>query len=399
MNELQIALIAFGAVLVGAVWGYNLWQEKQHRQRAEAMLPANAAGTPDVLMAGREPAPEDMPRNVQMPRNEPAFAEPTVFREPTFADPAAEAEEDQAPAAETVAQAQSAQMEHHAPLSPAIPAVPAEWADGRADCLLRIEFADPVSVAAVWAEQSGWAQRIDKPMQWLGLDAQGGRWRTLLPQDAFATAQIAAALQLADRKGAVSDKTLAAFVAGVHQLAQAYAGLVELPNQPAILQRARELDDFCAGVDLQLALYVVPRQGSLTELVGAKLKPEVEAAGLRLEGERYVAVDAAEAEVFALSFQAAAAFAPAQLETARLTALVFSLDVPRVASGAPGFERMIACARRCAEVLGGQLVDAHKKPLVEATIAAIRTRIEELQGQMAAHDIPAGGVRALRLFA
>jgi hypothetical protein len=36
--------------------------------------------------------------------------------------------------------------------------------------------------------------------------------------------------------------------------------------------------------------------------------------------------------------------------------------------------------------------------LPDATIATIRGRIEELQNRMADRGIPAGGVRALRLF-
>lgn len=376
MSELQIALIGFGALLVTGVWGYNLWQERKHRRRAEAMLPTDRAA-PDVLMAGRaEEAPAE--------RAEPVIDAPAaVPREPTFAAPV------DAPA---TPEAEAAEPAPAAPL-------PAEWADGRADCLLRVEFVDAVPGAELWAEQSAWSGRIDKPVQWLGLDAKSGRWRALLPQDQGAVTQLAAALQLVDRAGVVSEATLNEFLGGVHRLAQRFAGLVELPATAAVLARADELDAFCAGVDLQLALHVVPRQGSLNEMLGAKLRPVLEAGGLRLEGERYVAIDAAGAEVFSLVCRAATAFSPARLDAAALTDLLFSLDVPRVAAGAAGFERMIVCARQCAEALGGQLVDGHGKPLADATIDAIRARIDELQAKMAAMDIPAGGVRALRLFA
>ena len=374
MSELQISLIAFGGVLVAAVWGYNVWQERKYHRRAEAMLPASAEKTSDVLMAGREFPRDDVQADA-------SCSEPAVLREPAF-EPSEPVPSDQ-----------------HMPESKQAAPAPAEWADGRADCLLRIEFSDPISVAALWADLSEWAPQIDKPMQWLGLDDQSDRWRSLLPQEAFSVTQVMGALQLADRKGAVSEETLASFCAGVHQLAQHYAGLVELPDQAVVRKRARQLDELCASVDLQLAIFVVPRQGSLTELVGAKLGPEIDSAGLRTEGGRYVAFDALDAEVFALTCQTTTTFSPAQLDSARLTALVFTLDVPRVANGAAGFDRMVACAQRCAEVLGGQLVDAHKKPLPEATIMAIRKRIDELQNLMALHDIPAGGVRALRLFA
>lgn len=362
MNELQIALIGFGALLVAGVWGYNFWQERKYRRHAETMLPANDRAAPDVLMAGREEMPA-------MPQ-EPTFSEPTL----------AEAEDDQ-----------------HASRQAA--SLPAEWADGRADCLLRVEFVDAVPAAELWAAHAAWSGQIDKPVQWLGLDANTGRWRALLPQDAGTVGQLAAALQLVDRAGAVNEKTLAVFLDGMHRLAQRFAGLVELPAPAEVLHRARALDDVCAAVDLQLALHVVPRQGSLNEMLGARLRPLLETGRLRLEGERFVAVDEEGAEVFSLVCRAATDFSAARLESMALTDLIFSLDVPRVAGGVAGFERMIACARQAAEALGGQLVDAHGKPIADATLDAIRTRIGELQIRMAQAGIPAGSVRALRLFA
>lgn len=376
MGELQIALIGFGALLVAGVWAYNLWQEKRLRRRAEELLPTD--DKPDVLMADRPQAPAER-------------AEPPRRAEPVIKDTVDTLTVPPAP----TFRGESAPGGTPAPAA----APPAEWADGCADCLLRIEFVDPVPVSELWAAHAEWSGRLDKPVQWLGLDAKTGRWRALLPQDAGAVSQFAAALQLVDRAGATGEATLTEFLAGMHRLAQRFAGLVELPDPAAVLARANELDAFCAGVDLQLALNVVPRQGSLNEMLGAKLEPLIAACDLRPEGERFVAFDASGAEVFALACRAKGAFSPDRLATTALTGLSFSLDVPRVAAGVAGFERMLACARRCAEALGGQLVDAHGKPLAEAKLDAIRARIDELQAQMAARNIPAGGVRALRLFA
>lgn len=394
MSELQMALIGAGALLVAAVWGYNLWQDKQHRRRAERMLPAKDAGDPDVLMAGREAA---------APRAEPGRpAAPVVHREPTFSsDPAPR---HAAPAPSVVPVPQAPPSSAAAPDAPdmsdtsasATP-LPAEWGDGHADCLLRIEFVEPVSVSALWAEHSIWSRQLDKPVQWLGMDARG-RWRTLSPQEPGAVAQVAAALQLANRLGAVGEATLTTFLQGVHKLAQAFSGLIELPEPARVLAQARDLDAFCAGVDVQLGLYVLPRQGSLTPLGGDRLLALCEQEGLRIEGERFVAFDAAGAEAFALTWQSADPIPAAALGSAGLSGLALSLDVPRTAAGAVAFERMAAMARKCADALGAQLVDAHQQPLAEAKLTAIRDRIEELQRQMAARDIPAGSVRALRLF-
>lgn len=365
MSELQIAMIGFGVAIVLVVLAYNGWQARRLRKRTEALLPAAA---PDVLMAGREDG-----------RSEPTVTPEAVPPAPTFAA---------GPAAEEVA-AET--------LQPAVP-LPAEWADGTADCLLRIEFVDAVPVTELWAEHASWSAALDQPLQWLGLDAHSGRWRTLLPQDPGNVVQVAAALQLVDRRGPISEAGLVSFLGGVHRLAQRFSGLVELPELAPLLARATELDGFCAALDLQLSLQVLPRQGSLNELPGAKLGPLLDAAGLRCEGERFVAVDTEGNEAFALTCRAATPFSVGRIDSIGLTALNFSLDVPRVAAGLAAFDRMLALARQCAETLGGQVVDAHQKPLAHATVEAIRNRIGELQAQLAQAGIPAGGVRALRLF-
>lgn len=374
MSELQMAMIGFGVLLVAVVWGYNIWQARKQRRIAQSVLPMARS---DVLMAGRSESPP-VAAAIQQEQREPTFGEPALAEESPPAGLQAER-----PAAE---------------LSQAV-AVPAEWADARADCLLRIEFVDAVPAPKLWAEHAVWSQSIDKPVQWLGLDERSGRWRSLLPQDPGAVAQVAVALQLVDRKGPVSDLTLAAFLDGIRQLAQRFSGLVELPEPAPVLAAARELDSFCAAVDLQLALHVLPRQGSLNEMAGAKFKPVIDASGLKLEGERFVAMDADGAEIFALTCQAATGFAAANIEAQDLTDLSLSLDVPRVVDGAVAFDRMIDFARQCCAAVGGQLVDANRNPLSDATIVALRTRICELQAQMAKNGIPAGDVRALRLFA
>lgn len=376
MSELQLALIGFGVLLVVVVWGYNLWQSRKQRHLAQSVFPD---AKPDVLMAGR---------TADAATTQPSGASPVIHREPTFGTAAPAEEQPQAAAAVEI---QDAIRQ--------VTAVPAEWADANVDCLLRIEFVDAVPVANLWAEHAVWSQLIDKPVQWLGLDERSGRWRSLLPQDPGAVAQVAAALQLVDRKGPVSELTLAAFFDGIRQLAQRFSGLVEFPENAPVLAAARELDAFCAAVDLQLALHVLPRQGSLNELSGARLKPLIDASGLKPEGERFVAMDTNGAEIFALTCQAATGGATTNVEARDLTDLNLSLDVPRVADGAAAFDRMIGFARQCATAMGGQLADASRNPLSDATIIALRARISELLTQMVKNGIPAGDVRALRLFA
>lgn len=393
MSELQMALAGLGVLLVLVVWMYNRWQEKKLRQQASDALPPTA---PDVLMEGREASGEP---GEQGERLEPSVyaGAPDTPTEPVFAvPPAPTVDGSPAPRAD-LADREAERDDAVTPVFNAAP-LPTEWADGQADCLLRIEFVDAVPVASLAAERASMTSAIDKPMQWLGLDEKSGRWRVLLPQDPGSAIQLALALQLTDRRGPVSEATLSAFLGGAHQLAQRFAGLVELPEPGPVLQQANDLDAFCAGVDVQLSVQVMPRSGSLNGLLGARLSPLISAAGLREEGERHVSVDTEGVERFALICVNTTGTPVTHVESAALSSLFFALDVPRVADGAAAFDQMMALANPCAEALGGQLADAHKNPLPEAKLAAIRTRIADVQAQMAARGMPAGSMRALRLF-
>lgn len=373
MSELQLALIGLGGLLVVGVWGFNLWQEKQQRRKASEML----APAADVLMAGLPPAGME-----EEQRTEPLF----------------ETAADGLPEPADMAPAITPELPDTLAAMP-LPIEWAEWADGQADCLLRIEFIAAVPVAALWAEKVAWTEQPDKPVQWFGQDEKSARWRVLLPQDAGTITQLAVALQLTDRHGPVTPEVLAAFFAGMRRLAQRFAGLIDLPEAAAILTRATTLDAWCADVDMQLTLRVIPGSGASAGLSGEQVEPVLRAGGLHSEGGRFVAMDAAGAERFALIGESAAGDAVAQIDTAVLAGLLFILDVPRVADGPDAFDSMLALAESCARAAGGQVTDAHRHALPAAKLAAIRSRIAELQAQMAAAGMPAGDVRALRLFA
>lgn len=395
MSDLQIALIALGVALVVAVWFYNLWQEKQQRKRAEQLLPKSA---PDVLMAGQKtPSTEKTEPGFAAPADEEDEAAVTTLptiREPGYMDADLPLEP------ETQALGGGSEVDllldiEEEPVPHQVP-VPEEWGDGRADCLMHIEFVAPVPVNVLWEEHKDWSAHIDKPVQWLGLDAQTGHWRSLQARDAGRVSELAAALQLVDRQGVVSAEILSAFIDGVARLAQRFVGQVQTPDPAALLVRARELDAFCASVDLQLSVHVLP--GKTPHMSGAALKPLIDAAGLKLEGERFVAFETDATEAYSLICRSATNFPADRVADMELIDLIFSIDVPRVAQGTQTFDRMIAFAGRCAAALHGQLSDAHRKVLTDATVSVIRGRIEELQHRMAERGIAPGSLRALRLF-
>jgi FtsZ-interacting cell division protein ZipA len=357
-NELQIALIGAGLAAVAAVWGYNLWQERQHRKLAEKIF---KGGQADVLLQGQ----------VGDDRVEPAAA-PQARIEPEMAAPEADIDD-------------------------TAPSPPQDWADEVADCILRVRFPGGVSAPALWAVQAAWAEGLSKPLAWLGFDAARGEWRRLTAHDAGRYGSIVAALQLADRQGAASHEDVEAFLDGVQRIAQQFDGEVALPQAEAVIEHAQALDGFCASVDVQLAVNVVETAGG--SFIGTKLRGLAEAAGMALEEDgRFHARADDGSELFTLANLGPELFTGDSLKTLAALGVSFVLDVPRVADGPAVYDRMVSAARQMAQALGGTMVDGQRHALTDAMVIGIRSKLVDIQRQMAANQIPPGGARALRLF-
>lgn len=380
MSDLQLALIAAGAAAVAGVWGYNTWQERQHRKLAEKIF---KGGQPDVLVGEDEkPVPTDA--DIAEPVDEhPVRLEPAMGDlEPAIGEPLP-AEVPVSPEAEGVAAGM-------------LPPPPPEYADEIADCAVRVDFADAVPAPALWAMQARWAEHVVKPLSWLGFDDAGGAWRRLSAHDAGRYATVCAALQLADRQGAVTDAELSAFLDGIREMVMQCAGITELPTQDEVLVEARALDAFCASVDLQLGVNIVARGDPF---LGTKLRGVAEAAGLALlDDGSFHARDEAGATRFTLGNLGTELFEAESMRSLATQGVTLSLDVPRVADGPAVFDAMMAAARQLTTALNGALVDAHGSPLSDEMVAGIRAKVAELQQTMARHGIVAGSVRALRLF-
>jgi FtsZ-interacting cell division protein ZipA len=371
VSELQLGLIGAGVVVVGAVWTYNLWQERKHKKLAEKVF---KGAQQDVLLQGQEDKDEAV-------RVAPAAAPATPARNGERIEP--------------VVEPVAVRVEPVIESAPSAP--PAEWADDIADCAVRIEFPNGVSAPALWSVQAAWAEGLLKPLSWVGYEAAGRKWKRLGPHDAGSYGLVVAALQLADRQGAASAQDIAAFLDGVQRLAQQFGGDATLPDAEEVLAHAQALDGFCASVDVQLAVNVVETSGG--SFVGTKLRGLAEASGMALEEDgRYHARADDGTELFAFGNLGAELFTAESIKSMALLGISFVLDVPRVAEGPAVFERMVTAAKQMALALGGTLVDGQRHMLTDPMIDGIRGKIAEIQRQMAANQIPAGSARALRLF-
>ena len=372
MSDLQLSLIGAGIGLVAAVFAYNKWQERKHRKLAERVFRSDH---PDVLLgrkqAGEQAGPERIEPAVQRAEQD-GTAEPAIGA---------------APVAEAPAELQGVCIAAEPPESLADPAI---------DCVVRFESAETIAGPYLWQAQQQAMGKLAKPLAWCGLNERSGLWERVTAHGAADYRRLRVALQLADRRGPLTDPELTLFLNGVQRLADEFLAVADMPARNEVLTRAAEIDRFCAGVDIQIGVNVV---AGGAPFAGTKLRGLAEAAGMVLrEDGMFHALDDGGATLYTLSNIEAAPFAAEELKAFASHGLSFTLDVPRVAAGPRVFDRMIALAKQFAQSLGGTLVDDNRVPLGGSALDVIHDKIVEIEQRMAAQGLIAGGPQALRLF-
>lgn len=377
MSDLQLSLIGLGVALVGGVFAYNKWQERKHRKMAERVFRGDH---PDVLL-GRQQA--DLPAAAGEDAAAGGRIEPVIQDgRPEAALPGAAA-----PDGSAAGDPQGPRAE---------PEPPQELADPAIDCVVRFESAEAIGGPYLWQAQHQAMERISKAVCWAGVNERTGAWERLTANGAGEYRRLRAALQLADRRGPLSDAELTLFLNGVQRLADEFLAVADLPARNDVLARAVEIDRFCAGVDIQIGVNVVVTGAPFA---GTKLLGLAEAAGMVLrEDGMFHAADDEGATLYTLSNLEAAPFAAEEMMSFTTHGITFTLDVPRVAAGPQAYERMIALAKQFAISLGGALVDDNRAPLPDSALALIHDKIVEIGQRMAGQGLIAGGTQALRLF-
>ena len=103
--------------------------------------------------------------------------------------------------------------------------------------------------------------------------------------------------------------------------------------------------------------------------------------------------------LFTLDNHEPAPFLPESIKGISTRGVTLLLDVPRVAPGIEALERMLRIAATLAAGLGGRVVDDNRAALTEAGVGRIKEQVRSIHAAMAKQGVPAGGARALRLFA
>ncbi|HTJ97327.1 MAG TPA: cell division protein ZipA C-terminal FtsZ-binding domain-containing protein [Rhodocyclaceae bacterium] len=405
MSDLQLSLLGMGAVLVIVVWAYNKLQERKYRKAAEKVFRGEQA---DVL------APEassEVQFESQAAPHIPAPAERIERMEPVWESSPDEAIEEEpltaepvwTPAAEPVIAetyippVETPKVASREPVSAHAPAVAphSDWCDSSIDAIARLQFA-----AGINTDDLRQAQATMQGQQRVHLRVfvqdERGVWKTLAEASAPQYQHVWFALQLVDRRGAVSNHDFEALRSGLQALCSLRGGEMQFPDLAALVEQSAALDEFCAQLDLQLALNVLDAGNGA--FAGTKVRGLAEAAGMKLAANgEFQAHDDDGNFLFALA-NMGETFDAQTLRNIQTHGLTFFLDVPHVRDGGYAFERMLSTARQFTSALDASLVNAQRASVSDTMVDSIRKKIFEIHEQMVIAGIPAGGVRALRLF-
>ena len=364
MSDLQLALIAVGAVVIAGVYAYNVLQERRYRRRAEA---AFARPEGDALL---QPAAGDSEEAEPPAGTAPAPAgriEPRIGT--AVADPVA---------------------------LPPVAAGDTPF-DEEIDYVVALEMEPPAAIGPLRSELAGLAGGWSRSLVVAGREPSSGRW-TEVDLDDEPLGEVRCGLQLAHRAGAATQQQIVAFRDAILVWAEQHDAKVTAPDPAEAAARAAELDRFCADVDVAVGVNVVAPKGA--GFPATRIRELAEATGLRLEPDGvFHCRDAAGRTLFTLDNHEPMPFVPEQIRTMTTGGVTLLIDVPRTPDGAHAFDQMVATGRELAAGLGGTLVDDNRVALTDAGVAKIRTQLVAIQLRMADQGIVAGSRRARRLFA
>lgn len=363
MNSLEISLVLLAGLAIAAVFGYNLWTTRRRGWRRDAPAAGEAPG-------GDRPGE----------RREPSL---DVGRASSAGD-----EGGQGPAAaHDTAAAPGARA--HAALSPI------------ADCVVELRLASPAPGERLIALTRDLRRAGSKPILVEALaaatdagEAPGAEpasrpvdpepdetWEPLSPGRTFGALRVG--VLLANRHGPLNAMEFSEYVSAVQALADQLSVLADTPDMAMVLARARELDEVCANLDAQIGIGVeAPQPLSVADLGRLAL----ECGCVERGNNRHARLGPAGEVLFSLAL----ADAPNRLQ--------LLLDVPRAPASLAPWRDMLECAQRCAQLVGGPLVDDEGRPLPEVQFARVEEQLAQRYASLEAAGFPAGSGLALRLF-
>ncbi len=409
MTSLHYILIALGLGLVVLLWLYNYFQERRYRKQVDrifaversevslknapfAEVPPDTRIEPILGLAGEDTgaSPSDPFESDTSPPVAPSWGGAEEIEITAVTDTAAMAAGTAVDPEAAGAATQAAMAGGSATVTPGEESP----LDAEIEYVARLNYSRPTPLTFAPLMEN--LRRISKPIRALGR-RQDGPWEAVQTHVVRAYDAVEVSLLLADRSGPVSEVQLDTFCKRLHEFAAANDGVASCPDKAAALARAKVLDGFCAGVDMLIGLIVMAPEGAT--VASENIHRLATEAGLVHEVDgSYSLRDAAGHLLFTLVNQEGTPF-PASGSGLVTRAIALQFDAPRVAQGSLIFDRMTTLAFKLAKELGGELVDDAGRAVTHVTLDKDRARLVDLYGRMKGRGIPAGGERALRLFA
>ena len=339
MSEFQLGLLFIGVLAIVGVIVYNQIQERRARRQAER---AFGSQHEDVLLGGETAA-----------RREPTL-EPVL------------------------------RMGDHEP-GAAMQALP----DEALDYVINLTAGRPLSLSAFFEYWGSLEHRFARQAL-AAASEDGSAWKRIAQGGPGAYRAFQTALQLVSRAGVARESELIEFRSEVENLAAALGATAVAPELKRVMARARELDQFCADTDIQVALNLIVGIGG--PFSAARLDSALVAAGLEHAADGAYALRDAEGSLLYTVSPVAGA------NEGEIAKIGFYLDVPRVREVRKTYESMVRLAGQLAAGLGGTLVDDNGRALDEKSLAAIGAELDTVRQALEHRGLPPGGPLALRLF-
>ena len=392
MTDLQISLLAVGGTLVVGVVIFNKWQEYKAKKTVEN---AFADGHDDVLLNQDAPldssdrhepvldanvgtrsssAPDSGEFTTNANAIEPVLESNSVQESlPSNLDTQPNQAEQQSPAQEDLPEP-SQEVEKELPV------------DALIDCVIPLEFDAPVRGEKILAEIASLKYVGKKPVHFIGQSTHGAR-DVIAVGGAYSN--LFAGIQLVSRSGPLTELEYSEFIIKLRAIADNLSAHPDIPDMNKVMLNAKGLHEFVAEHDAQLSVNVAANGApwALNTLLAALEKMGFDQ---RPDG-RLMMPDGDGGSLFTLSTNVGVS----ETMTARLTLL---LDVPCVAPSRDGFGAMTACAKSLATRLSGIVVDDGNHPISKEALDEIGGQVNEFYAAMAEAQVPAGSLRAQRLF-
>lgn len=351
-------------VVVGGVWLFNLWQERNWRRRANDAFRQTHAS--DALLGEIPPAP-------------------TVRREPSFGP---ESVLSDVPVDSYTSSPIPVLTERSDPLK-------AGFLDAEVDYIVTLQL-DSAPTADELRRAVEQSNALPRPAEWEGLHELSG-WEPLDSANAASYFSVRAGMQLVNRSGPIDQAMLTRFCDMMQYFCDRWSARIQYPDRPHALEQARKLDNFCASVDVVIGLNIVSNDGkplSMTRVIQL-----ANAAGLKANAPQgWLYSDEERRPLFGLVHIEGQPIDPARARHMTCFGLTFTLDVPRVPGGVAVFDRATALARHFAQQLNADLVDDHRNILTDSALDTIRQQLAVIYSNMELRGLIPGSPLVLRVF-